>query len=251
MSTFQCDVLVVGGGPGGSTVDASLAERGGDVVAMDKAHHPRLHIDESLLPADVDRFRRLGVLEEVERIGSARWGIEFVSPERGRAASIEFADARDETRARAWQVRRSELDELLARNDPVVSSGVFPAMQVGFEVVAAIEPRLDRPETASAARRTSGREMRFGSQQFSWFIVRVAHPTLRDVSMAPSNPLRVEEAPMSLRVGDSVGGTPAGRGVRTRKLLDRAVSPAHLRRSWRAWQRRRANIRPAVDGTVA
>src|ERR1700750_2355436 len=43
-------VLVVGGGPAGSTVAALLAERGFDVVLVDKDRHPRFHIGESLLP---------------------------------------------------------------------------------------------------------------------------------------------------------------------------------------------------------
>ena len=35
---FACDVLVVGGGPAGATISALLAERGRDVVMMEKAH---------------------------------------------------------------------------------------------------------------------------------------------------------------------------------------------------------------------
>ena len=66
---FHCDVLVVGGGPAGSTISALLAERGRDVVMLEKAHHPRFHIGESLLPANVALLDRLGVRERVERIG--------------------------------------------------------------------------------------------------------------------------------------------------------------------------------------
>ena len=66
---FHCDVLVVGGGPAGATISALLAERGRDVVMMEKARHPRFHIGESLLPANVALFDQLGVREEVERIG--------------------------------------------------------------------------------------------------------------------------------------------------------------------------------------
>ena len=113
---FKCDVLVVGGGPAGSTIAALLAERGRDVVMMEKAHHPRFHIGESLLPANAKLFEKLGVRDQVERIGLPKWGVEFVSPDHGHTASIEFADAWDKTMPYAWQVRRSELDELLFRN---------------------------------------------------------------------------------------------------------------------------------------
>ena len=78
---LSCDVLVIGGGPAGSTIAALLAERGRDVVVLEKAHHPRFHIGESLLPANVPLFERLGVREQVEAIGMRKCGVEFVSPE--------------------------------------------------------------------------------------------------------------------------------------------------------------------------
>src|SRR4051812_45926382 len=45
-----CDVLVIGGGPAGSTAAALLAQRGYRVTVLEKDHHPRFHIGESLLP---------------------------------------------------------------------------------------------------------------------------------------------------------------------------------------------------------
>jgi 2-polyprenyl-6-methoxyphenol hydroxylase-like FAD-dependent oxidoreductase len=65
----QCEVLVVGGGPAGSTIATLLAERGMDVLLCEKDRHPRFHIGESLLPFNVPLLERLGVANEVERIG--------------------------------------------------------------------------------------------------------------------------------------------------------------------------------------
>lgn len=115
-SVMQCDVLVVGGGPAGATISTLLAERGRDVVMMEKAHHPRFHIGESLLPANVALLDKLGVREQVERIGMPKWGVEFVSPEHEHKSYIEFADAWDKSMPYAWQVRRSDFDEILFRN---------------------------------------------------------------------------------------------------------------------------------------
>lgn len=76
----QCDVLVIGGGPAGSTVAPLLAEKGYRVVLLEKARHPRFHIGESLLPANLPLFERLGVAADVRAIGMEKWGAEFVSP---------------------------------------------------------------------------------------------------------------------------------------------------------------------------
>ena len=64
-----CDVLVVGGGPAGSTISTLLAEQGWNVHILEKDSHPRFHIGESLLPQSLPILKQLGVLPEVEKIG--------------------------------------------------------------------------------------------------------------------------------------------------------------------------------------
>ena len=112
----HCDVLVIGGGPAGATVSALLAERGRDVVLLEKSRHPRFHIGESLLPLNQPLFERLGVGEEIARIGMRKHGAEFVSPWHAKPVTLRFADALDKSFPHAYQVRRSEFDQILFRN---------------------------------------------------------------------------------------------------------------------------------------
>jgi 2-polyprenyl-6-methoxyphenol hydroxylase-like FAD-dependent oxidoreductase len=111
-----CDVLVIGGGPAGATAAALLAERGHKVTVLEKDRHPRFHIGESLLPANLPLFESLGLKDEIQRIGMQKWAAEFVSPWHDTQQKFEFADAWDKSMPFAYQVRRSEFDEILIRN---------------------------------------------------------------------------------------------------------------------------------------
>ncbi|WP_230970483.1 NAD(P)/FAD-dependent oxidoreductase [Nitrogeniibacter aestuarii] len=113
---FDCDVLVIGGGPAGSTVATLLAEQGHAVTVLEKAHHPRFHIGESLLPANMPLFERLGVADQIREIGMMKPGAEFVSPWHDHTQTFHFADAWDKSMPYAYQVKRADFDHVLIRN---------------------------------------------------------------------------------------------------------------------------------------
>ena len=100
-----------------------------------------------------------------------------------------------------------------------------------------------RDRRAAAARAAYDRDARFGPDAYSWLIYRATNPTIRELFMHPRNDWRVKEALLSLLAGDIYGSTPIWRGVATFKAIYYAVSAAHPRRTFRAWRRRKNNIR--------
>ena len=118
--------------------------------------------------------------------------------------------------------------------DPVFSSGVMLAMQGGFVGARNGEhlPARSGPGRLARWRISTGR-CGMGPKEFSWFIYRVTHPTMRDMFMGPRNVLRVKEALLSMLAGDIFGKTPIWRSLRVLKAIFYIGSALNFRRSLR------------------
>ena len=114
--TTDCDVLIIGGGPAGSTLGALMARRGHDVVLLEKETHPRFHIGESLLPMNLPILDRLGVHSEVAAFGVCKAGADFTYDNAGNFHTFHFDRALGESPGCAYEVRRSEFDQILFNN---------------------------------------------------------------------------------------------------------------------------------------
>jgi flavin-dependent dehydrogenase len=109
------DVLIVGGGPAGSTAGILLARAGIATRILEAERFPRFHVGESLLPHSLPLFDELGVHEAIRRLPHTRTkeGASFVTRDGARRATYWFEEATPPALPHAYQVRRDEFDALL------------------------------------------------------------------------------------------------------------------------------------------
>lgn len=124
MAPQPCDVLVVGGGPAGSSVAIGLARQGYRVQVVDRQHFPRHRIGESLPPKIQTLLSILGLQTQVEQAGFARMRGTVVADGQG----LRFHEFDPEGGRRGYQVDRARFDQLLlaeaARVGATVHHGV-------------------------------------------------------------------------------------------------------------------------------
>ena len=118
MDTYNCDVLIIGGGPAGSSSAAVLAEYGHDVVVLEREKFPRYHIGESLLPFTYEPLKRIGMIDKMRQTGFVKkYSVVFVSPNGKASEPFYFFNRYDrDSVAQTWQVLRSEFDQMLLDN---------------------------------------------------------------------------------------------------------------------------------------
>ena len=111
------DVIVIGGGPGGSTVATLVAEKGRRVLLLERAKSPEFKIGESLMPATYWTFKRLGVIEKLKASHfPEKYSVQFYSGSGKASAPFYFYRNDPHESSMTWQVLRSEFDQMLLDN---------------------------------------------------------------------------------------------------------------------------------------
>ena len=149
-------VLVIGGGPGGSTAASLLAREGFDVTLIEKAVFPRYHIGESLLPSCLEILDTIGARAKIEAHGFQRkdggffdWGKD--------AWTLDFTKLRHPY---SFQVVRSEFDHILLEHAKSVGVKVYEGIEV-----KSIDFDGERPRSAHWTRVNSNEQREDNAEQ--------------------------------------------------------------------------------------
>ncbi|MBT6852213.1 MAG: FAD-binding protein [Opitutae bacterium] len=108
------DAIVIGAGPAGSTTAALLAEKGHEVMVVEKEKFPRYHIGESLIPFCYFPLKRLGLVDKLRQSENPKkYSVQFVRQNGVVSQPFYFFQHMNHPSSTTWQVRRSEFDQLL------------------------------------------------------------------------------------------------------------------------------------------
>jgi flavin-dependent dehydrogenase len=111
------DVVVIGGGPAGSTVSTLIAQQGPRVKLFERERFPRFHIGESLIPETYWVFKRLKMLDKMKVSAFVKkYSVQFISASGKLSAPFYFHDNKPHECSQTWQVIRSQFDQMMLQN---------------------------------------------------------------------------------------------------------------------------------------
>src|SRR6516164_1780690 len=117
INSTSADVVVICGGPAGSTVSTLIAQKGYKVRLFEREKFPRFHIGESLIPETYWVLERLKMLPKMRASHFVKkYSVQFVNANGKLSAPFYFHDNKPHECSQTWQVSRSEFDLIMLRN---------------------------------------------------------------------------------------------------------------------------------------
>lgn len=127
----RADVVVVGGGPAGSTASNLIAQAGRKVMLFEREHFPRFHIGESLIPQTYWTLQRLKMIEKMKPSHFVKkYSVQFINQHGKLSEPFYFVDHRPHEASQTWQVLRSEFDHMMLKNAAEQGVEVHEGMRV-------------------------------------------------------------------------------------------------------------------------
>lgn len=127
----SAEVIVIGGGPAGSTASTLIAQQGREVVLFERERFPRFHIGESLIPDTYWVLQRLNLLDRLKHSHFVKkYSVQFITDTGKLSEPFYFWDHKPHDCSQTWQVRRDEFDVLLLNNSRQHGVKVFEGVRV-------------------------------------------------------------------------------------------------------------------------
>jgi hypothetical protein len=110
------DVIVIGGGPAGSSAATWLARNGHQVLLLEREKFPREHVGESLLPFCYPLLQDLGVIDQLKKNFVRKPGVRFIDRDGNISTTWCFDHVIKDDTYLSFQVIRGEFDHILLKN---------------------------------------------------------------------------------------------------------------------------------------
>jgi 1H-pyrrole-2-carbonyl-[peptidyl-carrier protein] chlorinase len=126
------DVIIIGGGPAGSTLASYLAKAEIGVTVFESLNHPRAHVGESLVTSTMPVMEEIGVIDEIRAAGfPVKFGASWHAPG-GREAAIRFREFNEDgiNFDHTFHVDRSKFDLMLLKHAEKLGAKVYQGVHV-------------------------------------------------------------------------------------------------------------------------